>query len=329
MQAERAVEAGQHQEARHLLRDIVGIAKRHPGNVQLAGRIGNSALLAERITDRNLALELHMLAAEADPDHWNVLQNFAEFVIDERVSTLYPRVKSALERLATEGRQHKPDRTAALAVNFGRLTGAPVGDVEERVAEVLQGVVDDPGIVGLTRVIELFPDFVDSNRLLDLTRHVASAVTSDRHRYVSLRLLADALAQSDRAEDEVVALDLYRFLLSSGLACLDPGERDDQELKHNAAALLANRGYKRAALVIWRRLYAVRPNDVKIRRSLAISLSNEGHGAEAEAVLQGHELPPISVEHEPLPTRFASHMSPWWESLPVGAYPSCGDFTAV
>src|SRR5208282_689726 len=120
-------------------------------------------------------------------------------------------------------------------------------------------------------------------------------------------------------EVEATAIDVYRYLLQTGMACALGNSSVD--VKHNLATLLAAQNYVNAAALLWEEAYRERATDQMIRRAFAFHLDRLDREGDAAKVLIGQELPELELTPEPVPDRFGPDHHPWWENLSVEEYP--------
>jgi hypothetical protein len=286
-----------------------------------AATVGNAALYAERADMTDLAHELHEVACQVNPNHYNVLQNYVRFVIQNQLVDDYPKVTQRLDTLRTAGRAHKPTRTAVLDAQFRRLTGEAV-DISQIVSEVVQRIEANPTLDSLVELFSIGTDLVDLPLRLAACKTVGLAVTGDSDRFQVLTRLADSLYTSSRPEDELAAIDAYRFMLAHGLTRRFGGPRDEETMFHDVATLLSIRDLDAPAVRLWEWLYqGAGRSVVKRRRPFANALGALGLEQYIPAVLQGEDLPVLDVPDNPLPQRLAPEADAWWETLDLGSYP--------
>lgn len=329
LNADQALSAGDGQDARRHLLTIRDAVRGGGLGARAASTVGNAALVSERLGDDEMALELHQAAIRLDPAHYNVLQNYIDFVTDRRLLELFPEAERLLEVLRTEGRDHKPERTLSLAMRLEIAKGTPASAlgprIDEAVTSTLNDLVQNPSLGRLTSSLQLLSDSKQFKAVRVACKIVAEAASSDQDRYTTLRLLADTVAISDDRPDEQEAADLYVFMLQKGLACLT-SQDDAVDVKHNLANLLAVMGYTNAAGLLWEEAYGRRPRDETIRRALAVLLSGLDRRSEATTVLVGQRLEPLNLVAEVLPPRFALDADAWWERLPIGQHKPCESY---
>lgn len=326
--ARQALEAGAKQEALRHLHEVQRLAGL-PLPPLRGTTVGNAALLAERLDEDDLAYDLHVAALRTDPTHYNMMQNFADFVIERRLQDHYDSVELLLERLRTTGSRHKPLRTAVLELRFDVARGLNTTDLGRRIESVLVSLAEDASVSSLVTVVTLLREIGDFRSIRAACEQAAATASSDQDRYTILRLLADSLpsARADSPEeDKTEAADLYMYMIRSGLACR-PGQVERSGVKHNLAATIATLDYANAAALLWQEVYATAPHDEQIRRGFASHLANLGLNAEATTVLLGQALEPLNLVAEPLPVPFSSgDVHRWWEELKIGTYAPCPSF---
>jgi hypothetical protein len=144
----------------------------------------------------------------------------------------------------------------------------------------------------------------------------------DQAKYHCLRLLADLHNGGSPHQVRAKSIDIYLYLLRTGMACMagGPGAID---VKHNLASDLIGLGYKNAAALLWESIYSDGAGDDAIRRGFGNALGEVQLMSAAAAVLIGQALPPLKLEAEVLPFPFAVNVDHWWERLSVGTYPPC------
>src|SRR5919197_486547 len=325
LQADQAMARGDRVGALRELTELRDKARR--GASASAATLGNAALRADRLDDVDLALELHQAALRTDPNHFNVMQNFVEFVIDRHLSEYYPQVEKLLERLQTDGWGHKPERTQVLTARLESALGGSRASLATTSEELLEQLVQKPSFDALLSVYELILETGDRRKLRRACRAVAE-VAEGLDIYRVLRLLADGLAASDERSDEAEAADIYRFVLAKGLACATPRGRAT-DVKHNLATLFASMDFDGLAKRLWTEAYHEDPRDPSIRQAFAAFLNNLGQSNAASIVLLGQELEELPIPEEELPEHF-SDTEYWWERLDIPSYPPCPSFvTAV
>jgi hypothetical protein len=327
--ADQARRAGNRQEARAHVMAIQQAARGGGLESRAAATVGNAALVAEWLEDDETALELHQAAVRLDPEHYNVLQNYVDFITDRHRAELYPEAERLVGILRNEGRNHKPERTLNLAMRLQVAKGVPTAalgpQIEEAVTAAVNDLTENPSVDRLAAILQLLIDTKQFQGVRNACRIVAEAVTTDRERYTVLRFLADTIAKSDKQSDEQEAADLYVFMLAKGLPCF-VSEDDAVDVKHNLATLLSVLDYDNAAGLLLEEAYGRRPNDETIRRALAVALTGLDRKSEAATVLVGQRLEPLTLTAEPLPPRFAPGVDAWWERLPMEQHEPCESY---
>jgi len=322
--AEQAHDAGDDTLARGYLVGIAEVVKEGSLQRRSAATVGNAALLAERMHDPELALELHQAANNVDPHHWNVAQNFVEFIIDEHLTGLYAHARDMLAQLQTQGARHKPERTSMLLLRFADVAGERPSPemVQSSVDRFIRELSQDPTLTQLVRLFSLGQDNLSVDQASRACQIVCEAPSADDTvKYRTLRILGDFLAPSDEDKVEGLASDIYRYLLGTGLACF--AESDANDVKHNLATLLSNRGFANAAALLWEEVYTTRPGDQTVRRAFAIQLDRIDREADAAKVLMGQELPALSLTAETVPYPLVTDADRWWERLTVEPHRPC------
>lgn len=329
VQADRAEDEHQRDELLGYLRELVDLTSNPELTVRAAVSLGNSALIAERQGGADLALQLHTAAHRLDPTHWNILQNYIDFILEQEIASRYGEVEEGLTSLQAEGSSHRPERTRALALRFAHLTGKAVagGEAKVPVQEMLESIRERPSVALLRDMSATFEQLGRRDAIREASRFVAQAVTVDADRYASLRVYTDFLPAEDAAEEA----DIYMFMLNSGLACL-PGHGDAlTAVKHNLAIALSRLGYNNMAALLWAEAYGSEAgSDDVLRRVFAIHLRDLGRPGDAEAVLLGQRLEPLGIDAERLPERFAPGVDAWWQGLkPSTANPCVSDALGI
>lgn len=321
-EADQHRDSGNESAARRLLEKIASQAQRGLLRKDSASVVGNAALMAESLGLSQLAGSLHTSALELDPDHYNVMQNYVEWVIDDRREDLYSKAETLLGLLHSAGSAHKPERTKVLTVRLRSLTGARSEALSDTVDELVSQISVNPSTDLLRQLLLLGPGILNSETVRSLCRLVAEGVDSDPDRYVALRMFGDELANSSDEADERVAVEVYRFVLETGLACL---ANDDGaiEVWHNLASLYGSLGYPSSAGQILLGIYHAKPSLHSARRALAVVLDRLGHDKAAAAVLLGQVLPEVELPPEDLPSDFAPNAHKWWPELNIGTHSPC------
>jgi KAP family P-loop domain len=323
LQADRAEDEHNTAEVRRSLTELRELTRQPDFPSNAAPTVGNAALIAERQDLHDIAQELHEVAVRLMPKHWNVLQNYVDFILGRELSDRYDFARDALSRLQTEGATHRPDRTRSLALRYAYLTNQelPEADLGQEIERMLEALRQRPTMGSLIEAAEILIQFGQNDAVLEASRIVAEAVKSDGDRYAALRLHADSLAS--RSREDAKAAEIYRFLIASGLACLPEGKEDLNNVKHNLAVAISSAGYTNTAALLWEEIYKSGVRDDRLRRSFAIHLEAIGRPAEAETVLLGQRLEPLQLEPENLPEHFVADGDRWWERLQISKQRPC------
>lgn len=322
-QAEQARDDGRTDEAREHLQGVVELAHHPELRDSAAPAVGNVALIAETVDMVDVARALHLRAHELDPAHSNVAQNLVQFIIDAQQDDLYGIVPRLLEQLRGPGAHHKPSRTRGLAAQFAVLTAEPA-ERRQPIENLLRWAQEERSGEALARLLTLSDRDVDHDAVRELARAATEHdADDDAERYGILRMLADFLSKSDDPADEREAIDLYSFLMRTGLACRDGSRRSSDDVAHNMATLYMSLDRVQAALDIWSGIYRSGPMKERMRRNFAVALNQADQDRAATAVLQGHPLPPLDLTPEPLPESFSPETDRWWELVPIDSYAPC------
>ncbi|MCU7824792.1 KAP family NTPase [Kitasatospora sp. DSM 101779] len=324
LKANQAEDDGRLEQARAALEEIRQLTQQTDFPSHAAATVGNSALIAARVAGQELALQLHRAAMRLAPGHYNIMQNYADFVLKRKISDEYSVVDETLRRLLNEGAHHRPERTQALVFRFARVRNHPIPEdqIDAEVRRILTGIDSNPSLGNLYEAIDTLVELDQPEAVREAARRVAEAARSDHVRYAALRFFADSLA-SDQARQ---ASDVYRFLLSTGLACLPDSDMDG--VNHNLAVSLSQLKYMNIAAMLWEDVYRNSPHDDTVRRSFAIHLNDMNRQAAAEAVLLGQELDPLGLEPEALPDRLDPDTEAWWEQLDHTPHAPCASVAA-
>lgn len=316
--AEGAQKAGDRGGARRALEQLVALVGPLHEGARLAPRLGNAALVAERIEEGDLAGALHAKANELDPTHWNIAQNYVTFILDEGLSSQYGRATQLLSELQTDGRSWKPERTAILALRVAAATGAS-SDSDDMTANLLrpeiQRAISDGSVDAMVPIMSLYPAYVSDRELLDIGSEFARRQEDIGDLYRVLRVVADALALSGDKEIELNALRMYDFILRSGLR--DPEGGNEHAILHNAASLMRSLGFRKAAVLVWAEAYRLQPDELRVRRSLAENLGRVGLEDFALNVLQGESLGELSLDGVEWPQRSDFSEPAWLDELSI------------
>jgi hypothetical protein len=258
--------------------------------------LGNVALRMARHGRVREALFLHRLAMQCDPSHSNVVHNFVDFVLDNRLEEYYDVASEELVRF--EAGDQLPFRTRLYRYRIEQRTGragsreVPEFDVLAREAITDHTAASRAEFVDLLRLgqtlarYELLPDL--SAALLRYERGEL------REQAGTVRILADALAAAPDRTNEEYACELYRFLLRSGMVNeLSPLNQSDT--LQNLATLLASRKLPRpAGYLLWQAYQLEQTPRTDLRIKLARSYNELGDPATAAALLDEGQVTQLS-----------------------------------
>lgn len=289
-----------------------------------AATVGNAALVAERMDDIGRARDLHALAAEINPKHWNVIQNYVDFILSENLTDLMNLAEELIGRLRTEGSEHKPERTKALEARLASQRGSPTA-VPQTLEKVSAQVRAGGRLQDLKTYYRVFTDLKGYRELMDVGHLVAARVRTADEFFTVLRLTADGCGDSDDPAIERQAAEIYRFILA------EKAELPDREdIEHNLAVLLNSVGLKEGdaqltqqALALWLDIYARGLADGPARRALARALNRANREADALAVMRGQQLD-VTPESAPSLAELPPLVPPdqqWWSHIPIPSGP--------
>jgi tetratricopeptide (TPR) repeat protein len=286
--------------------------------------IGNAALIAERTGLPVVALDLHRLARAAEPGHYNIMQNYIDFILDVELADEYPEAERLYNILMTDGKDHRPFRTLILGIRLDSATLEAIPNQEERIRQVLAGVTAEPTAGRFFEILKLRPDVLGWDALRSAARTVAESADDSISRSTVLQLLAAALGRSSNHVHEREVADMGRWFLTAGLACRS-GNGPYAGTFYNIALQLGSLGYRRAATLAYAEAYRLAPLDPDSRRALATSLERLGRNEDATAVLLGRSIDLGNIQPEELPSFLsaADQTERWWEGLDVGASEPC------
>jgi hypothetical protein len=281
-------DAGRDEELRSRLPATLQALRTHESLPRtLSPVIGNVAIRLETLQMVAEALILHLLAVSADATHANVNQNFVEYALEQEVEPLYDAVEDTLNRLETEPAMcdWRPVRTRTLRALFLSAKGEETGDVDSLVADATAPDSDTKpqdltllvSLVRRTRRSDLFVPLVEA--LIRARDDTPEAIAT------SLRLLGDSFAQSNSADDEDFAIEIYRYMLESGLvSALDSEDQGDTFA--NLGSVLHNRHNVDRAGYFFRHAYECRPGSERIRLRLARWYNSNDESVAAEQLVR-------------------------------------------
>jgi len=274
----------------------------------VAPQLGNLGVNAEKARAMELAERLFRLALELDPNHGGVLQQFASYIIDNRPD-LYPEAEQILSRLQTGPlASHNPWRTLGLLVELKTKLGQEIDEslvqqmvlaAQEKEVNARQLAIILNGLIKAGRVQE-------SLEMLDIA---VQRFPDIRSCYTLSRVAADALADRPEAENEFIAMDIYRQMLAAPEA-MDPG--DEADVLHNYATLLYKHDYDDEAGRLWYRAYGLKPLDGSIRRAYSMYLLRANRPDLGRRVADGEPIDEevLTPATRKLPERFSNARLP-------------------
>lgn len=296
-----------------------------------APTVGNAALRLERLKLIPQAVRMHRWAMRIDPNHTNVLQNFVDCVLDWEVQTLYDEARVVLHEIEHAERHlaWRPFRTRLLRLRLevaedatSDQDGTLTTEIDELIRYTTASGLRSESDWTLGEVMDLLRSLQRLSRyesVRDLAQGLLPNLEPDSPQvaYSILRVVGDILAGSSDPTDENEAIDIFRYLMSSGLACAE--ERNVGDVMYNLAVLLRLRSYKDTAGRLQARAYELSPNDQNIRVGLSRYIFDTTKDAElAEAIMLGKDIA-IDLasigQWEALPASFTSS-EPWWKGWP-------------
>ena len=126
--------------------------------------------------------------------------------------------------------------------------------------------------------------------------------------------LADTLARSSEAQNELLALDIYRFLLASPRFVTAAFAETIPDCQHNYATLLYRQDYDHEAGLIWFEAYRANPTSRNLRSSYSQYLLRARRPDAAAAVMDGQPIAePVTIaSSKTMPARFLPGQRDWW-----------------
>lgn len=294
-----AIDQGMSAEVERAVVQILDTLRESPSlPANIAPVLGNVALRLAgngRIVE---AAQFHLAAIRADQSHANVAQNFVDFVADQRIEALYPLATEMLQRLQEDPAMQgwRPLRRQILRLRIDRLLGSgDAATIASQVEEVTSRVTGEPDSVGVGELVDVFTLAREIGRY-DLLPSLAGLVLGKEHgqygaQVSTVRLIADALAESDESADEEFASDLYSYLLQEGLIRRFQDENLIASTLHNFGVLLGSRRDTRRAGYLMFQAFLLDPTDEDIRLVFARWLNQNEHGESAEGILSGRLAP--------------------------------------
>jgi tetratricopeptide (TPR) repeat protein len=270
----------------------------------IAPQLGNLGVNAEKHRALELAEQIWRLALEFDPEHSGTLQQFASYIIDNRPD-LYPEAEEILNRLQTGSHvAEKPWRTLSLLVQLKSALNQPLdANLVERLTSAAETETD---AVQLGHILSAVIRAGQFRQGLSLFASTVDRFTSMKSRYTLQRIVADALANRPEADNEFIAMDLYRQILARP-EVIDPG--DEPHVMHNYATLLYKHDYDDEAGCLWFKACQLPSGigDSGIRRAYSMYLLRADRGDLAEKIISGNsinEMVALPTERE-LPEQFS------------------------
>ena len=278
----------------------------------LAATVGNMALRASEIKQADSALLLHQAAVKADPSHTNVLQNYADFLLDIASPRALEFARESISKLDSPERLgHRPGRSAVLRLRLAFLDDDQ-GERDVAVSRLLAVAMDANDVVEIASAV----DALTRNRLLqeaeELVRSFVRAHGAGEESCVAMRVLADGVAVAGSGSDEFhrVAADLYEYLLASG-AWDSKGDASNERLAgvlHNLATVVYAMDFDDYAGMIWSEAYPLAAEDHGIRHAFSAWIAaNVAMRARCKRLHRANgSMTPLSVLWNPVNFRAGS-----------------------
>ena len=274
----------------------------------VAPQLGNLGVNAEKARAMELAERLFRLALELDPNHGGVLQQFASYIIDNRPD-LYPEAEQILSRLQTGPlASHNPWRTLGLLAELKVRSGQEIDEslVQKMVSAAQEKELDARQLGNILNGLIKAGRVQEGLEMLDMA---VQRFPDIRSCYTLSRVAADALADRPEAENEFIAMDIYRQMLAAPEA-MDPG--DEADVLHNYATLLYKHDYDDEAGRLWYRAYGLKPLDGSIRRAYSMYLLRANRPDLGRRVADGEPIDEevLTPATRKLPERFSNARLP-------------------
>ncbi|BBH66189.1 hypothetical protein ACTI_28740 [Actinoplanes sp. OR16] len=307
---------------------IVQLVAAGAGSDYNAPLIGNLALEVEKL-DVQLALLMHQIAAQLDPNHANIRINFASALNDTRSPAILPALREQLDWLA----EHEPDFKKPMQMVQRARATLLAGETPEGIDELVQEALDGENR-GLIRM-DLFNLLIALERTADaeaLVRSWLDELVENKSDVQISTLMAGFASAMARMEDETAQLkgaDLLRYIVAEGFAT---SEESAAFSVQNYAIVLAYRDYQVAAAALHRIAYELLPQVSSVRAVYTRFLLTSEDPQNAYAVQQGQEVTipkPTDDELRSAMEEVPDHFSAgphWWEeienNMPIGALPA-------
>ena len=281
--------------------------------------IGNAALIAQRSGLLEMAFALHQLARAASPNHYNIMQNYIDFILDHRVVDEYPEAQRLYQILTSTGKNHRPLRTHITGLRLDALTHDSVpSDAAERGRQLLTMLAEEPSSNRLIDIAKIPSSFLGYETLIAACKIVAERGKDDTTRASALQVATTVVGASNDPLHEREAVDLLRWLIRVGVAC-SRGNALYASFMGNLAMQIDSLGYESAAVHIYNEAYMLDPTNPNYRRMLATSLEQVGRNEEATAVLLGRPPDIDGIQPEEIPALLTASdgTDRWWERVEI------------
>ncbi len=322
--ADAAEDRGEYDAVADSLTRLTELARRLGASSRRGADIGNAALIADRVGLYDMALELHHLAIAAEPNHFNIIQNYIDFILDREITAEYPEARRLQQILITDGKDHWPIRTLMIGLRLDVATQNSVPDLRERLEKFLSMLVTEPSINRLIDLASIPGSVIGYDTLRSACKIVAENATDIGDRVTSLRVFVAALGRSRDAVHEREVVDAARWMVTAGLAC-QGNDGIYANTLFNLAVQLGALGYRSAATLAYTEAYRMNTTSPDYRRALASSLERMDRNEDATAVLLGRPVNTDAIQPEVLPEFLSAPdgTARWWEQLPIPETKPC------
>jgi hypothetical protein len=322
--ADTAEDHGEYNVVADNLNRLLEVARQLGTATRRGADIGNAALIAGRMGLYDMALELHHLARAAEPQHYNIMQNYIDFVLDNRISAEYPEAQRLCQILMTDGKDHRPIRTLIISMRLDAVTSGAIPNVAERSKTLLAMLAQDPSTNLLIDIANIPGEIIGYDTVRAAGRTVAENAPNLGSRTTALRVLAAALGRSSNSVHEREVVDMARWMVGAGLVCQD-GDQPYANALFNLGVQLGSLGYRSAATLVYAEAYGMNTASPDYRRALASVLEQLNRNEDATTVLLGRPVNTDAIQPEELPEFLSKPdgTDRWWEQLEIPKLPPC------
>ena len=322
--ADAAEDRGEYDIVVDNLNRLLELARRLGATTQRGTDIGNAALIADRTGLYEMALELHHLARAAVPSHFNIMQNYIDFVLDKQITAEYKEARRLYQILLTDGKEHRPIRTLIIGMRLDATINGSIPDLSERRTMLLSALADEPSTNRLIDIAAIPGDILGYDTLRSACQIVIENSENLTSRTIALRVFITALGRSNNPVHEREVVDTARWMIGSGLAC-QGGDQFYTNALFNLGVQLGSLGYRSASTLIYAEAFELNPTSPDYRRVLASSLEQLNRNEDATAVLLGRTVDTSNIQPETLPEFLsaADGTHRWWEEIAIPKSAPC------